>query len=98
MYLKIHKSYRNVVSLCDKELIGKIFEEGKLQLDIRENFYLGEEVSEEKAVEQLKKQVLEGAIFNIIGDKSIKTAEKAHIITSNYIGKIQNIPYALTFI
>ncbi len=44
MYLKIHKSYRNVVALCDAELIGKKFEEGNMQLYLRENFYKDKKV------------------------------------------------------
>ena len=38
MFLKIHKAYRNVVALCDREIIGKKFEEGIYQLDIKEKF------------------------------------------------------------
>ena len=30
------------------ELIGKKFEEGKLQIDVKENFFKGEEVDEKK--------------------------------------------------
>ena len=30
MFIKIHKSYRDVVAICDKELIGKIFNEDQV--------------------------------------------------------------------
>jgi hypothetical protein len=36
MYLKVHQSYRDVVAICDSDLIGKKFEEGKRQLDIKQ--------------------------------------------------------------
>ena len=40
MYVKIHKKQGStVVAIADKELIGKRFEEGKLQLEISEYFY-----------------------------------------------------------
>ena len=39
MLVKIHKSYRNVVAVCDSDLIGKKFEEDKFQLDLKESFY-----------------------------------------------------------
>ncbi len=95
MHIKIRKAYRNVVSLCDSELLGKKFEEGRLQLDIRENFYKGEEVTEKKAVKLLQQQKTEDATFNIIGEESVETAIKADIITRESVGKIANIPYAL---
>ena len=28
LYIKVHKSYRTVVALCDSEILGKKFEEG----------------------------------------------------------------------
>jgi len=53
MQIKIHEAYRIIVSICDSGLIGKKFEEGDKQLDIKESFYAGEEVDEKKAVEIL---------------------------------------------
>jgi hypothetical protein len=52
--MKIHESLRNVVALCDNNILGKKFFEGKRQLDVRENFYKGEEIKEEKLIELLK--------------------------------------------
>lgn len=95
MYLKIHKSYRNVVALSDADLIGKKFEEEKRQLDIRENFYKGKIVSKEEAIKILKQQSDEDATFNIVGEKSIKTAVEAGIITKACIHRIQGIPFTL---
>tara|TARA_B100000315_G_C14389128_1_gene501085 strand:- start:180 stop:473 length:294 start_codon:yes stop_codon:yes gene_type:complete len=97
MFIKIHKSYRIVVSICDSDLIGKTFEEGKFQIDIREKFYKGEEVSKEKALEILKDQVREDATFNIVGEESIKTALEAQIISEESVKRIDNIPVALVF-
>ena len=95
MYIKIHRSYRLVVAVCDKEIVGKKFEQGQLQLDLRENFYKGEIFNFEKAVEMMQKQSREDATFNIVGKNSIKAAVKAGIISKEGIGKIANIPYAL---
>ena len=43
MLVRIIKSYKNIVAVCDSELLGKKFESGKFQLDIKESFYKGEE-------------------------------------------------------
>jgi len=97
--VKLHKSYRTMVTVCDSNLIGKRFEEaiekGIKQLDIRENFYKGEEVSHEKALQIIKFQSKEDATFNIVGPESIKAAKEAGIIDEEGIGEIDSVPYAL---
>lgn len=98
MQIKIHSSYRNVVTLCDSNLIGKKFEEGIKQLDMGENFYKGEEADSEKASEILKNQAMEDATFNIVGEESINLAISIGIITKDSVNKISGIPYALKFL
>ena len=98
MFLKIHKSYRDVVAVCDSDLIGKRFEEGKFQLDIKENFYKGEEKSEEFIIQIMKKMSREDATFNIIGKNSVQTAIKAGIINENAVGEIQGVQFALVLL
>jgi len=95
MYLKIHKSCRNVVALCDADLIGKRFEEGKCQLELRENFYKDRKLSKEQTIKILRQQSDEDATFNIVGEKSIQASIEAGIITKSCIRKIQNIPFTL---
>jgi hypothetical protein len=98
MYLKIHESYRKVAALSDSDLMGKRFEEGKRQLDIRENFYKGDLMEEKQIIETLKDLALDDATFNIVGKKSINAAIKAGIITKEMIGKVQDIPFALVLL
>jgi len=98
MLVRIIKSYRYIVAICDSDLLGKRFEEGRFQLDVKESFFKGDETDEEKAVEIMKDMVKEDSTFNIIGEKSIDTALKAGIITNKGIGKIHGIPFALILI
>ena len=95
MYIKIHESYRKVVALCDSELIGKKFEEGKMQLDVRENFYKGEEIGEEEIVQTLSDLRADDATFTIVGKASINAALEAGIIGEGNVGRINGIPFAL---
>ena len=95
MHFKIHRSCRNVVSVCDSDILGKRFEEGKMQLDLRENFYKGEEFEREDIVAALKRQAFEDSTFNIAGKNSVGAAIEAGIITKENIGKVQGIPFAL---
>ena len=95
MFVKIHKTYRDVVAICDSELLGKMFEKGKFQLHVKENFFQGEEVSEDKLIRIMKKMAAEDSIFNIVGVKSVKAGLKAGIISEQGIKKIQGVPFAL---
>jgi hypothetical protein len=95
MKIKIHKSYRDVVAICDKDLLGKKFEQGNLQLDVKESFFNGKDVSEEEAMEIIIDMAKEDATFNIIGPKSVKTALKCGIIKQEGIRTIQEIPFTL---
>jgi hypothetical protein len=98
MYIKIHESYRKVVALSDKELIGKKFVEGKKQLDVRENFYKGEEISDEVIKERLQSLAADDSTFNIVGMKSVEAALDAEVIGEECVGKVDGIPFALVLL
>ena len=98
MFVRIIKSYRDIIAICDSELLGKKFEEGKFQLDVKESFFKGEKTDEEKAIEIMRDMSKEDATFNIIGEKSINTALKAGIISKQGIKKIQGVPFAFVLV
>lgn len=93
--INVINSYRTIVAICDEELLGKYFWEGKLQLNVKENFYKGELVSEEQAKEMIQNMIKEDATFNIVGENSVKAAIQAGVITEEAVGKIAEIPYSL---
>jgi len=98
MLVKIHKSYRIVVAICDSNLIDKKFEQGNLQLDLTTEFFKGEKKTESQVLEIIEDAVREDASFNIVGEKSVACALKAGIIDKQRIKKIQGIPVALTLL
>ena len=98
MFVNVIRTYRDVVAICDSELLGKKFEQGKFQLDIKETFYKGEDVSEEEATKILTDMAKEDATFNIVGEQSINVALKVGIIDKQSIKKIQDIPFALVLL
>lgn len=97
MFIKIHRSYRNIVALCDAELLGKRFEEGMRQLYLRESFYKDKKITHDEAVRILQQQAQEDATFNIAGKKAIQAALDAGIITRKYTTHIAGVPLALVF-
>lgn len=101
MFVNIIKSYRDVVAICDSELLGKKFEDNKFQIDVKENFYKGKEgkqVSEEELIKIINSLSKEDATFNIVGKKSIAIALKIGMISKEEIKTIKDIPYSLVLL
>lgn len=80
----------SILAVCDKDLIGKKFESGKLCLNVSERFYKGELVDEEDALKLIKSH----NNINLVGKNSIALVLKENIITKDHILKIKNIPHA----
>ncbi|MEM3091273.1 MAG: DUF424 family protein [Candidatus Pacearchaeota archaeon] len=97
-FVNIIKSYRDVITICDSELLGKKFEEGRFQLDIKEGFYKGKKETKEGVIKIIRKFSIEDATFNIVGENSIKAALDANIIKKDEIKRIQGIPFALVLV
>ena len=95
MFVKIYESYRNVVAVCDEELIGRVLEEGKFYLEVKESFFKGRNVSEKEVVEILENMSKEDATFNIVGKDSVNAALNAGIISEEGIKTINGIPFSL---
>ena len=98
MLVKIHKSYRHIVAICDSELLGKKFQDGKMQIDLSGEFFNGEEKTDSETLGIIEDSAREDATFNIIGEKACQLALKAGIISQEGIKKIQNIPVALVLL
>jgi len=92
---KLHKSYRDVVAICDLNLLGKKFEEGKKQLDVRENFFKDKEMDKKELIIFLQFQKKEDATFNIVGPNSISAAQEAEVISKENTGYVDGVPFAL---
>ncbi|HLC86792.1 MAG TPA: DUF424 family protein [Candidatus Nanoarchaeia archaeon] len=96
--VNIIKAYRDVVAICDSDLLGKKFEDNNFQLDLKESFYKGKEVNGKELIGIIEKMIGEDATFNIVGEESIKIALKIGIINKNGIKEIQGVPFALVLL
>ena len=91
MIAKIHKADGKVIlAVCDSSLKGKCFEENGLQLDLKSNFYKGEEMDEKRLLEYFKV----ANIINLVGEKSVEVGIKAGVVDKKKIIKIKGIPHA----
>ena len=91
MIVRLHKTHngRVVVAICDKEILGKVFNEKKLQLDLASNFYRGEEKNESE-IEKILKGVNS---INAAGKKTVDFLMKKKFIEEKDIKKIKNVPH-----
>jgi len=89
MLIKIHKAGgKKIVSIADKEIIGKEFEEGERYLHVSERFYKGEEKKEGEII-----KILEDAnSVNIVGKNSINFAVNNRLVDKESILTIKGIP------
>ena len=79
-----------IVAICDSELIGKRFNEGRLIIDIKDSFYGNTKASLEYGLERLKK----ATIANIVGEKIVNAAINEGLILKESVIFINGIPHA----
>ena len=88
---KVHKKdKKTIVAVCDSELIGKVFDENKVQLDLRGDFYKGEEKSQEEIGDLMRNA--DGV--NLVGEKAIELGLSEGVIEKSQVVKVKGIPHA----
>jgi len=90
VYLKIRTSGKEtVVSICDKDILGKKFKEGRLKIHVTESFYKGDLVPVEEAVKSLET----ATIANLVGENTISHAIKEGYVNKDSVIYIQGVPH-----
>ena len=91
MIVKEHITVDNklILTVCDKEIIGKKFETPDLKLDLSSDFYKGKEKTEKEIVKLFPAAYM----INLVGQKSVDLGLISKIISKKDIIKIKDIPY-----
>jgi hypothetical protein len=91
MLAKKHENMQmTVLAICDKEIIGKTFEEGNLSVTAKERFYKGEEITEK----EFDVLVREASSLNLLGNKCVGLAVKKNLVDEKSVIVIQGIKHA----
>ena len=98
MLVKIHKSYRDVIAICDSDLLGKRFGEGEMQLDLTGPFFQGEEKTKEELKEIIEDCEREDGTFFIVGKESVSLCKEVGLVENEGVKEIQGVPVALTLL
>lgn len=92
-YLKLHFSPEGnvVAAICDKEILGNVYREGKLKLDVSNEFFGGKL----STLEECLRTIRETQSSNLCGEKIIGAAIAADYLAKDHIIYIDNIPHAI---
>jgi len=89
--IKIYKKGNDILlGACDEKLLGKKFEDGKFQIEVKRDFYDGERITSKALIKLLE----DATIANLVGKETIKCAIEAGIVDPECIIKINGIPHA----
>ncbi|MFA5763387.1 MAG: DUF424 family protein [archaeon] len=88
---KIHqRQNQSILAVCDKEHVGKVFEDGKIYFNASKHFYGNEEITEEQFLELIK----EANSINLFGNKCIEILEREGLINKTSVILINGIKHA----
>ena len=91
IYLNVYRAGGEVlVAACDKEILGKVFTEGELQLEVSKRFYCGEL----KDLKELSRILNEATIANLVGDKVVDYAVSCGLVSKENVLVIGGVKHA----
>ncbi|RLE46934.1 DUF424 domain-containing protein [Candidatus Woesearchaeota archaeon] len=85
-----HKDSRTVVAVCDSDLVGRVFEENNVVLDLSGDFFNGE-VLEKQEVGDL---IRNADSVNLVGKEAVKLGISEGIIEEENIKVVDGVPHA----
>lgn len=71
-----------LVSVCDRDILGETFENGKFSITVNEEFYGGEEAGESEVANSLAR----ASVANLVGERAVSLAiEQGHVEEGNVL-------------
>lgn len=95
VYLKSYVTEKGtMIAMCDSELIGKTFKEGKVELDLDKyaDFYKGQLLEVADAERNIKE---EASIYsaNVVGKRSVNILIKNGIVAKEDVKQVESVPF-----
>jgi hypothetical protein len=88
---KIHPfDLKTILAVCDKELVGKEFEDGKIFFRASEKFFGTNQINEKDLIQL----ALEADSINLFGNKCVGILQKEGLISENSVILISGIKHA----
>ncbi len=85
-----------MVAMCDEELMGRVFREGKVEIDLDRygGFYKGELVSEDDAKRLVGMRVYSA---NVVGARSVRLLVEVGLVKAKEVKSVQGVPVVHLF-
>jgi hypothetical protein len=91
VYAKIKQDGKNVLlAICDAELLGKTFKEGKIVFKVTNEFYNGKKISLDQAVNMIENST----IVNLVGNCCVNKAIERGFVHPEAVIMIEGILHA----
>ncbi|RLG81971.1 MAG: DUF424 domain-containing protein [Thermoprotei archaeon] len=81
---------RRVVAVCDEELLGKVFKEGRITLVVNKEFFKGSLVDLDEAIEYLRYAYT----AMLVGERIIGEALRLRLIHPDAVIRVSGVPFA----
>ena len=90
VFLRIFKDSKyTLVAACDQNLLGETFREGKLKLEVKQDFYMGSRASVADALAAINT----ADIANLVGQTIVEAAVQKRLVDPTAIVHISGVPH-----
>jgi uncharacterized protein len=90
VFLRVYKDPKyTLVAVCDSELLGETFREGKLKLEVRPDFYRGVRTTVVDALAAIDA----ADIANLVGQAIVQAAVKRSLVDPSAVLNIGGVPH-----
>jgi len=83
----------NLVNICDKDLIGRTIKDEKFEMCISPNYFEGELVSIEEALQLIESS----SVANLAGDKIVIEVVKAKLASKDAVKKVGTTSFLMIY-
>ncbi|WP_338603590.1 DUF424 family protein [Sulfolobus tengchongensis] len=82
-----------LVNICQAELLGKVFREGEIILNVSEKFYGGQEVELDYAFSLID----EATVMSIVGNCVVEEAIKRGLVHKDAVISVEGVKFAQVY-
>jgi len=79
-----------LVAAADETVVGELFEEDGVRVDVDEEFYGTSTVPRDEVVESLRR----ASIANLVGETAVEAGVEAEIVDEENVLRIEEVPHA----
>ena len=79
-----------LVAVCDDDVLGETFEDGRISLHVSEEFYGGEEVDEQAIADSLAR----ASVANLVGEQTVALAVEEGFVDEENVLDVDSTRHA----